>query len=118
MADEARARKQPFAEGTGPREIEPSSADPRSTERELEEIAFKHTGQGGELQSGTADGFAPIRSERLETRPASGDLVSEAEAGVVLWMFQAVNAGETLGQIARRLNDQGVPSRWGIKWGG
>ena len=146
MADEARAGKQPFARRTGPREIEPSSADPRSTERELEEIAFKHTDQG------TADRFARIRSEGLETRSASGDLVrnaqeararsgfmpvgtghgiygfdydrhlrrrvvNEAEAEVVLWVFQAFDAGETVSQIARRLNDQGVPSKRGMRWG-
>ena len=151
MADEARARKRPFAKGAGPREIEPSSADQGSTEQQLEEIAFKHTHQGCELQNGTADGFARIRSEGLEMRSASGDLVrsaqeararsgsmpvgtghgiygfdydrelgrrvvNEAEAEVVLWVFETFDAGETVSRIARRLNDQAIPSKRGMKW--
>ena len=50
---------------TAPREIGPSAAAPRPTERELGVIAFNNTEQGGELQSETSDPAGIWPQERL-----------------------------------------------------
>ncbi len=152
MADRARPREWPRAKRNGPREIEPSSAAPGSTEQELGEIAFKDTRKGGDLQNGAADGSVRFPPEDSGVRSASGDLVrfaqeararsgsmpvgtghgiygfdydrelgrrvvNSAEAKVVLWVFETFDAGETVSRIARRLNDQAIPSKRGMRWG-
>jgi DNA invertase Pin-like site-specific DNA recombinase len=66
----------------------------------------------GKLIRGNKAPYGFTYDERGETL-----FVSEPEMGVVRQVFRAVGAeGISLGEVARRLNDQGVPSPTGGKW--
>lgn len=69
--------------------------------------------QSGVMPGGTGHGVYGYGPKPQEGRR----VVNEVEAPVVLRLFTEFDDGEKIGGIAQRLNDEGVPSKRGMKWG-
>ena len=69
--------------------------------------------KSGVMPGGTGHGAYGYNRQTEDGRR----VVNEAEARIVLRIFTEFDHGEEIGKIVRRLNDEGVPSKRGMKWG-